>query len=101
MSYVHDVGGMHGFGPVAELGDSAPFHAAWEARVFGIVRALIYSGAFGPEEFRHAIERMDPTTYLGASYYERWADALERLCVEKGLISADERDSVLAAMDET
>lgn len=100
MGYVHDVGGMHGFGSIADLDDSAPFHAAWEARVFGIVRALIYNGAFAPDEFRHAIELMDPTAYLGASYYERWADALERLCVEKGLLTEDDRGAARAAMGE-
>ena len=101
MSYVHDIGGMHGFGPVAGLGDELNFHAAWEARVFAIVRALIHNGVFGFDEFRHAIERMDPAAYLGTGYYERWADAVERLCVEKGLLTAEERAAVLAAMEES
>jgi nitrile hydratase len=86
MTSVHDLGGMHGFGPVLSIEDSALFHAAWEARVFGIVRALIYNRAFTADEFKEAVERMDPAAYLGAAYYERWTDALERLCVEKGLL---------------
>jgi nitrile hydratase subunit beta len=101
VSYVHDIGGMHGFGPVEGLGDELNFHAAWEARVFAIVRTLIHNGVFGFDEFRHAIERMDPAAYLASGYYERWADAAERLCVEKGLLTPDERAAVLAAMEES
>ncbi len=99
MTYVHDIGGLHGFGPVEDVADAAPFHAAWEARVTGIVRALIYNRAFTADEFRHAIERMDPAAYLGASYYARWTDALERLCVEKGLLSEEDRAAAHAAME--
>jgi nitrile hydratase subunit beta len=100
MSYVHDIGGLHGFGPIPGIGDDQDFHAAWEARLFAIVRSLIQNGAFTGDEFRHATERMEPGQYLAAGYYQRWADAVERLCVEKGLLTEDERSAVLAAMDE-
>ncbi|MQA11661.1 MAG: nitrile hydratase subunit beta [Pseudonocardiaceae bacterium] len=100
MSYVHDIGGRHGMGPLPGLDDELDFHAAWETRTFGIVRSLIYRGAFTLDEFRHAIERMDPARYLGASYFERWLDAVERLCVEKGLITSAERDEIVAAAGE-
>ncbi len=83
---INDIGGMEGFGSILSIEDSEPFHAAWEARVFGIVRALIYNRVFTADEFKHAVDRMDPASYLGASYYERWTDALERLCVEKELL---------------
>jgi nitrile hydratase accessory protein len=90
MSYVHDIGGTQGFGPLPGLDDDVAFHAAWEARVFAIVRSLIHNGVFTWDEFRHAIERMDPAAYLGTSYFERWAEAVERLCVEKGVIAGVE-----------
>jgi hypothetical protein len=54
---------------------------------------------FGWDEFRHAIERMPAGAYFGSGYYERWADAAERLCVEKGVLTSAERESVVAAMD--
>lgn len=100
MSYVHDIGGLHGFGEVPGRDDEASFHAAWEARIYAIVRSLTHNHAFTLDEFRHAIERMDTSVYLATPYYERWADAVERLCVEKGLLSEDDRDAVLAAMRE-
>ncbi len=42
------------------------------------------------DEFRHAIERMDPAHYLEASYYEHWLHAFETLLLEKRVITADE-----------
>jgi len=42
------------------------------------------------DEYRHAIERMEPRHYLSASYYERSLTSLATLCVEKGLVTRDE-----------
>lgn len=100
MSYVHDIGGLHGFGPVPGTDDELYFHAAWEARVFALTRALVHNGAFTLDEFRHAIERMEPADYFASGYYERWAAAVERMCLEKGLLTEDELAGVRAAMRE-
>ncbi|MPZ89977.1 MAG: nitrile hydratase subunit beta, partial [Nitriliruptorales bacterium] len=69
MSRIHDVGGQWGFGPVEREQDETPFHAEWEARVFALNRAMLRRGAYNLDEFRHAIERMEPAEYLRASYY--------------------------------
>jgi nitrile hydratase len=80
------MGGQSGFGPVpVVVGDEQPFHADWEARVFALSSALLRSGAFNVDEFRDAIEKLPPETYLEASYYERWLMAMENLLEEKGL----------------
>jgi hypothetical protein len=83
---IHDMGGMHGFGPIVIETDEPVFHAKWE----GKVRA-IYSGTVGRyfnlDEFRNAIERMEPATYLEAAYYERWLHAVETLLNEKGVLA--------------
>lgn len=100
MSYIHDIGGLRGLGTVPDLDDDLDFHAAWEARVFGLVRSLRYAGAFTTDELRHTIERMEPTVYLGASYFQRWLDAVERLCREKGLIDEAQLDEIRSAMAE-
>src|SRR3979409_1547717 len=42
------------------------------------------------DEYRHAIERMEPRHYLSASYYERSLTSLATLCVEKGIVSREE-----------
>lgn len=88
MSRINDVGGMHGFGEIDVADDAAGFHHEWEARVFAINRTLLERGVYTLDEFRYAIERMDPREFLDASYYERWLHAIETLLREKGLVDA-------------
>ena len=45
------------------------------------------------DEYRHAIERMEPRHYLSASYYERSLTSLATLCVEKGIVPRDELEA--------
>ena len=40
MDSIHDLGGRQGFGPIVTDEPDEPFHAAWEARLLGIVRAM-------------------------------------------------------------
>jgi nitrile hydratase len=47
-------------------------------------------GIFNMDEYRHAIERMDPRHYLTASYYERSLTSLATLLVEKGIVTREE-----------
>jgi nitrile hydratase len=88
----HDLGGMHGLGPISPEPEAqeAVFHAGWERRVFGLVRALGALGQWNGDMSRHARERQHPADYLRHSYYENWLAGLEKLLVEKGLVSADE-----------
>ena len=90
MDGVHDEGGMHGFGPVEREADEPVFHAAWEAAVLAIIRSGGTRGLYNIDEFRHAIERMDPAHYLASGYYEHWLDGIARLLVEKGVVGAEE-----------
>lgn len=90
MARINDVGGLQGF----ELRPSdvvePPFSADWEAHVFAMNRALIGAGTYNLDEFRDAIERMAPADYLASSYYEKWFHAITTLCVEKGVLTAQE-----------
>lgn len=86
MSRMNDVGGMHGFGAIDTHDDGIPFHNEWEARVLGISRLLVAAGIYNLDEFRDALERMRPTAYLNASYYERWLAGIERILTERGLL---------------
>ena len=87
---VHDMGGMHGFGPVEAEPNEPLFHAAWEARVRALQRAMGVTGVWTLDEFRAAQELLSPLTYLSSSYYERWFRALERQVVRHGLVGEDE-----------
>jgi nitrile hydratase len=88
----HDLGGMHGFGRInAEAEAEEPvFHADWEKRVYGLSRAVGSLGKWNSDMSRHARERQHPVDYLRHSYYENWLAGLEKLLVEKGLVTAEE-----------
>src|SRR5678815_5760317 len=93
MDGVHDLGGMHGFGPVDREANEPPFHESWEAAVYAIMRASLGTGQYNLDEFRHGVERMDPAHYLRSGYYEHWLDGIARVLVEKGVVGADELDA--------
>ena len=90
MNGVHDLGGMHGFGPIPVDPDDPTFHASWEGRVLAMQGRTRRAGLFHLDEFRHAIERMPAARYLEATYYERWLTAIETVLLEKGVISREE-----------
>jgi nitrile hydratase len=89
MNGIHDMGGMTDFGPVTREPNEPVYHAAWERRVLGLVREIVDT-RYNWDEFRSAIERLDPVVYLSSSYYERWLSALERYLVEKGVVAEEE-----------
>ena len=98
MNGIHDLGGMHGHGPVNPEPDEPVFHAEWERRVFALQMATFAGGHYKVDEFRHAIERMDPAHYLESSYYEHWLCAMETLLIEKGVLSQAELDAKIGQL---
>jgi nitrile hydratase subunit beta len=90
MDGIHDMGGRQGFGRVRYQLNAQPFHDKWEVRVNSLYAFAVRSGLFNMDEYRHAIERMEPRHYLTASYYERSLTSLATLCVEKGVVSREE-----------
>lgn len=90
MDGFHDLGGKQGFAPVTKAGKTDPFHDDWEVRIGGISGALVGRHFYNMDEFRHAIERMDPRHYMSASYFERTFTSVVSLCVEKGLFTREE-----------
>ena len=90
MDGVHDMGGMDGFGKVEPEPNEPPFHAPWEGRVLAMQRSMGYAGTWHIDMARFAQERLPPQVYLTASYYQRWALAMEKNVVERGYADADE-----------
>ncbi len=90
MNGIHDLGGMHGFGPVVREENEPVFHADWERRTFGVVNLAMGAAQIHVDEIRHAIEKMPPAEYLESPYYEHWIYGLEALLHERGLITRDE-----------
>lgn len=90
MNGVHDMGGMEGFGPLPLEKDEPIFHGEWEKRALAITLATGSLGKWNIDASRHARERSPARTYIRESYYERWMSGLERLLVERGLLSEAE-----------
>ena len=90
MNGVHDMGGMHGFGPVLPEKNEPVFHAAWEGRVLAMQRSMGYAGAWHIDDSRYAQETLPPQVYLAVSYYQRWALAMEKNLLARGLLTKEE-----------
>ena len=100
MNGIHDLGGMHGLGPIQREANEPCFHEEWEGRVFGLFFANFAQGHFNVDQFRHAIERMAPAGYLQTSYYEHWLHAFETLLSEKGIVTPEELDRKQAELSQ-
>jgi nitrile hydratase beta subunit len=90
MNGAHDMGGVHGFGPVIPEANEPTFHAEWEGRVFALTLASGRAGQWNIDMGRFARENRSPADYLSKSYYELWLAGLEKMLAERGLVSADE-----------
>lgn len=88
-----DLGGAHGFGPVLREPGEPVFHHPWEQRAFALTLALGMLGRWNIDMSRYYRENRDPVDYLSSSYYALWLKGVERLAVDRGLISEDELNS--------
>jgi len=85
---VHDMGGMHGLGPIAPDPNEPLFHAPWEARVLALTIAVGAWGRWNIDASRHARERIPGPDYLAMTYYEKWLAGLITLIEESDLMPA-------------
>ena len=90
MNSIHDMGGMHGFGPVKPDPNEPVFHEKWHGRVYAMQRALGAAKLWTIDMSRAAQESLPPHEYLAASYYERWLLGLEKRVEQFNLVSPDE-----------
>jgi nitrile hydratase subunit beta len=93
MNGVHDMGGMHGMGPVRAEVNEPVFHERWEARVYVLTRAIGAWRKWNIDTGRYYIERIPAADYLRMSYYERWLVKLVELMVKTGLVTRQEVES--------
>jgi nitrile hydratase len=90
MNGIHDMGGMHGFGPVETEAHEPVFHAPWEARMLGLRRALTWPPGATIDRLRFLRESMPPATYLGWSYYEHWYFSTVQALLQAGVLTMAE-----------
>jgi len=88
MNGVHDMGGMHGLGPVAPEAEEPVFHHAWEGRVHAMTIASPTRGNI--DVGRHQRELIPGAEYLRMSYNEKWFTSLCALLVKGGFATPAE-----------
>jgi nitrile hydratase len=98
MNGVHDMGGMHGMGPMVLEENEPVFHAEWERRIFALSRAMGMWERWNIDIARHARERIPPALYLKSKYYERFLYSLETLLVENDFLTREEIDERVAEL---
>jgi nitrile hydratase accessory protein len=75
------------------------FDAPWQSRLFGVTIALVEDDRFSWSEFQRrlisAVGRWeaDHPDGEGYRYYERWAEALESLLDELGIVAIETTDA--------
>ena len=90
MNGIHDMGGMHGMGPIRPEKNEPVFHENWEGRMFAL--GTVLEGVN-----RQNVERIPPDEYLRLSYYERWLTALEGELLRAGTVTPEEMERGKAA----
>lgn len=92
MDGMHDLGGRQGFGRIRYQTGLPTYKQAWEPRAHAMQALGIAKGIYSLDEYRHAVERMEPRHYLTAYYYERSLTGCATLLVEKGVLTVQELD---------
>jgi nitrile hydratase len=87
MNGAQDLGGMHGFGPVEPEKNEPVFHGEWEKRAFALTLAMGMPGQWNLDMCRAARESIPPPQYLRKTYYDIWFTALEKMMLERGLVT--------------
>ena len=97
MSAVHDMGGRPNDEPIDR---SEHILMDWERRTNALVGVLRERRLINTDELRRGIEEIPPREYESLTYYERWSASVERLLVEKGLLTTEEIDARAAGLHE-
>ncbi|MGH7187040.1 MAG: nitrile hydratase subunit beta [Pseudomonadota bacterium] len=90
MDGIHDLGGKQGFGRIDVQEKEEPFHAPWEARLLGIVRAMQRAPDWNIDRFRYTRECIDPVDYLTRPYFDQWLQTYAALMIGSGIATVEE-----------
>jgi nitrile hydratase beta subunit len=93
MNGVHDLGGMHGMGPIQQEVNEPVFHQPWEGRAYAMTRAMGLWRLWNLDASRFQRELIAPVDYFRTSYYERWIAGLVELMLKAKLVTRTEMDS--------
>jgi nitrile hydratase beta subunit len=94
MDGIHDMGGMHGFGPLDIKSEGMAFHEEWEGRMFAINWALMAAAGMSLDTGRAGIEQLPPSDYLSLPYFGRWLNAWCRSLVDSGVFTQEQMNVI-------
>ncbi|MEZ5873189.1 MAG: nitrile hydratase subunit beta [Nitratireductor sp.] len=95
MNGPHDMGGMQCHGPVLPEENEPLFHADWERAALALTVGMGFTGMWNIDLSRSARETLPPVQYLSSSYYQIWLAALEKLMLERSMVTAGELETGL------
>ena len=96
MPKAHDRGGW----PTDEPIDQSDHEVMdWERQTHALAGVLREKRLINTDEMRRGIESIPPEQYESLSYYERWSASIERLLVEKGVLTEDEIEQKVKALE--
>jgi nitrile hydratase subunit beta len=90
MNGVHDMGGMHGMGPIEKEQNEPVFHAEWEGRVFALRRVMGAWKKWNIDATRYQVELVPAAEYLSLSYYARQFVAFLQMLSDAGFVTQAE-----------
>jgi nitrile hydratase len=99
MDGIHDLGGRQGYGPIDVGEPPEPFHAPWEARMLGIVRAFTRPANWSIDWFRHVRECIEPEDYLTRPYYDQWLQTYAAMMIDSRVATLEELATGESARD--
>ena len=97
------ISGMTGEAALPRRNGELVFEAPWEGRAFGLAVAMDESGVYDWADFRERLvaeTQVDEEHGGRTGYYERWLKALERLSLDRGLVTPAELEARTAACAE-
>lgn len=92
MNGIHDMGGMHGMGPVEREEKEPVFHERWEGRCYAINVMVGRSpwNKWNIDARRYGIEVIPPAEYLRMSYYEKWLTRITECLIQQSIVTRQE-----------
>jgi nitrile hydratase accessory protein len=83
-----EIADMHGHGALPRSNGELVFAAPWEGRAMAMAIGVVKALGLAWDEFRARLVA-EISAHPERPYYESWLQALERLVVEAGAVSAD------------
>ncbi len=77
------------------------FNEPWEGRAFGLAAALTKGGVYDWADFRDKLVEVTAASEKHSEqtgYYQRWFRALERLALDRGLVTSAELEARAEAL---